>query len=328
MLKKQHLINLAVAACVVIAVLAASFGFAQPSAAEAPEQPLYELLKSTGVDKLEVGKTYTVAGDLTVTLVSAVNGKGTQVDLELVKRTGTLLTDPSQKFTGIFAEKGTRTNMAPAAISETEDVHYVLAFNKQVNIPRAGDIDNDPKPNNNETGAFYIVNGQRFVVPISKPNVDNEVAFVQVDQVTDKIEYESDDSWHSIIMIRVPQTTTTPTPTPTSTPTTTSTPSVTATPVTATPVIPPATTVYTLYLALTMRFDAPPPPTSTPTATATPPPPTATPSPTRTPRPPREEPTPTATPVPPTEVPPPPTATPELPPPPPPPTNPPAAVEK
>jgi hypothetical protein len=248
---------------VLATLIAAGVPFISSGAAEAPEQNIFAVLKAAGHSRLVNGQPYALGGGFTVTF-DARNGLESPIDLELVERTGPLVNDSNQRFTGVFAERAPRNNNGTqSADPEPEDANVLLTFNRPFPALNGWTNDNDPKPTNNgqEDGAIFIdEDGIVYVVPKSRHNVDNEMASVSINKTLTTIRFKSQDSWHFLLTGRIPETV------PTATPTTgTSTPVPTNTPTLPTPTIPPGTQVYTLYLSVVQVAPPPPTPTATPT---------------------------------------------------------------
>jgi len=190
----RHLLRLMLAA-----VVGAMMLMLLPTAstlAEAPALNVFEILHNKGIATLESGHRYNLTDNLTVTFNARLdNGDG--VNLKIVKHSGSLHDNPSENYSGYYAE-----------LSRGEDGGTEITFSRSIDIVRGGAFDNDPKCG--ERGMEFRVNGRVFAVPDSTSRkcdnpADGEVAFVAIGQVSAKVVQWSDDSGHFLLLVRLPE---------------------------------------------------------------------------------------------------------------------------
>jgi hypothetical protein len=241
-----------------------------PTKAAATQWKPFAYLNQHGVTQLKNGVQYDIGNGYTMSIM-AVNGKGTPINVDLSQQNGAWI-DTGEAYADIFAHKAKGNAVSAAAVKETEDVTATMTFTAGIGLPPLKivdgiGLDNDPKPNSAgmEQGAIFTTATGDFIVPISPPNVNNQVAKVAINQQVSWLRYTSEDSWHFTFVVET-ELSATATPTNTSSPTTTASPAPTST-VTATPVM--TDTHSSVYLPL-FKGGPGPKPIATPKASPTP----------------------------------------------------------
>jgi hypothetical protein len=189
----RHLLRLMLAA--VVGSMVFIFLPTASAKAEAPVLNVFEMLHNKGITSLESGRSYTLSANLTVTFNARLDN-GDSVNLKIVKHSGSLHDNRSEKYSGYYAQ-----------FSRGEDGGTEITFSRSLDIVRGGAFDNDPKCG--ERGMEFRVNGRAFAVPDSTGKncnnpADSEVAFVAIGQVSAKVLQWSDDSGHFLLLVRLP----------------------------------------------------------------------------------------------------------------------------
>lgn len=94
--------------------------------AEAPAVNVFEILHKQGITKLKSGQPYNLTDHITVTFHARLDN-GNSVDLEIVKHSGRLHDNPSENYTGYYAQ-----------FSQGEDGGTEIVFSRSIDIAEGG----------------------------------------------------------------------------------------------------------------------------------------------------------------------------------------------